>query len=85
LAPDRGAWHDHGVTVGERILAGLAVVSAVFAGVVGVWGAYLLATAGDDELGVNGVLGRVALGTCALYAMLAVGVLFVVRRRRDRA
>jgi hypothetical protein len=70
------------VTLGERILVGLAATSAVFAGVVGAWGAYLLATAGDDVLGVNGVLGRVALGTSILYAALAAGVIFLVRRRR---
>ena len=72
------------MTMGGKILVVLAGVSAVFAGVVGAWGAYLL-TSADDLLGVNGVLGRAALGTSALYGTLAVGVLLLVRRgRADR-
>jgi len=76
------ACQDQWVTVGAKILAGLAIASAAFAGVVGAWGVYLLATAGGDTIGVNGVLGRAALATSAVYALVAAGVLFLVRRRR---
>jgi hypothetical protein len=69
------------MSLGTRILAALGLTSAGFAGVVGVWGGYLLATADDDPLGLNAVLGRVALGTSAMYAALALGVLVLVRRR----
>jgi hypothetical protein len=69
------------MSLATRILAVLGLASAGFAGIVGVWGAYLLATAADDPLGLNAVLGRAALGASAMYAALAVGVLVLVRRR----
>ncbi len=74
-------WHDRRVTLATRILGALAVVSAAFAGVVGAFGSYLLATAADDTVGLNAVLGRAAVAAGLFYGVLAVAVLVLVRLR----